>query len=82
MAETRKGVLTPEQELVLDKVLAFNNKLAESLDGPAIQLIDNQGLELLKQKLLVKYPDAEELLYQIVDVLMAGISELATEPVE
>lgn len=81
MAESRKGILTPEQEVTLEKVLKFNNKLAEVIDGPAIQLIDNQGLERAKAKILEKNPEAEELLYEIVDILMDGIATLANEPV-
>lgn len=80
MAESRKGILTPEQEAILEKVLKFNNKLAEVIDGPAIQLIDNQGLERAKQKLLEKAPESEELLYEIVDILMDGIATLANDP--
>lgn len=80
MAESRKGILTPEQEAILEKVLKFNNKLAEVIDGPAIQLIDNQGLERAKAKLLEKAPESEELLYEIVDILMDGIATLANDP--
>ena len=80
MAETRKGVLTPEQEQLLDDILKFNNKLAETFDGPAIKVVDNQGIERLKAKLLEKYPGADEILYQIVDVLFEGLKELVKEP--
>ena len=80
MAETRKGVFTPEQEKVLDDVLKFNNKLLETVDGPAISLIDNQGLDRLKAQLIAKYPGSEEILFQIIDLLMAGLAELVKEP--
>ena len=72
----RKGVLTPDQEKILDEVLVFNNKLLETVDGPAITLIDNQGLERLKNQLIEKYPGSEEILYQIIDLLFAGLSEI------
>lgn len=78
--EPRKGILTPEQEETLEKVLKFNSKLAEVIDGPAIKLIDNQGIERVKAKLLENHPEAEESLYEIVDMLMAGIEEIVKEP--
>ena len=42
--EERKGLFTPEQEKKLDDLIKFNNPILESIDGPAIQLLDNQGL--------------------------------------
>lgn len=69
----RKGILTPEQEKTLDRVIVFNNKIAEAADGTAIKLIDNQGLERLKNKLNEKYPEALPIVYEIVDVLFEEI---------
>jgi len=81
--ETRKGILTPEQEKTLEGLVKLNNKIAESLDGPAITLIDNQLIERLKAKLEVKYPGATvEFVYPIVDVLFDSLAVLADEKAE
>ena len=77
--EERKGILTPEQEKILDKVLVLNNKAAEALDGTAISLIDNQLIERLKIKLIDIHPDALEITYQMVDLIFAGIEQLTEE---
>ena len=74
--EERKGFLTPEQEDLLDDLLVLNNKIAESLDGIGIKLIDNQLLEALKTKLVEKYPDSLPLVYEIVDALLSGLELL------
>ena len=76
MTDTRKGILTPEQESKLDDLVKFNSVLAESIDGLAIQLIDNQGIEKLKAQLIEKYPGALEIVYAIVDALFEGIGQI------
>lgn len=79
MAEERKGILTPEQEKILDDVMQFKG-VAEKIDGLAIQVIDNQGLERLKQQMEEKYPGcSEEYVYPVVDSLMAIVAELAPQ---
>ena len=82
MADERIGVLTPEQEAILDKLLKFNNNLAESLDGPAISLIDNQGIERLLDKIDEKNPDVRPIVLQIVDLLFSGLGQLIPEEEE
>jgi hypothetical protein len=74
--EERKGFLTPEQEVVLDGLIKWNNALAEKLDGAGIRLIDNQGLEKLKATLAEKHPEAIPVVYQIIDTLFEGLSEI------
>jgi len=69
MSEERKGILTPEQEQQLDDLLDLNG-VYEMLDGPAIRLADNQGIELLKQKLPEEYLP---ILYEIVDELFKAL---------
>lgn len=77
--EERKGVLTPEQEKTLDDLVQLSG-IAESLDGLAISLIDNQGIELLKGKLEEKYPGAvSEFVYPIIDAIFAGLETIAKE---
>jgi hypothetical protein len=75
--ETRKGFLTPDQEKILDELIKFNNKVAERLDGPAIQLMDNQGLERIKSDLEEKYPGSVELVYQVVDGIFEALKEIS-----
>ena len=81
MSETqeRKGFLTPEQEKVLDGLLKFNNKIAESVDGLAIQLIDNQGLERLKAKIEALHPGAVALVYEVVDELFNALEKIQNQ---
>jgi hypothetical protein len=73
MTDTRKGFLTPEQEKKVDDLVVLQSKLAEALDGPAIALADNQGLERLKVKLVEKWPEALPIMYEIVDAIFDAI---------
>ena len=59
MAIERKGAFTPKQEKFIDEVIVLKGA-AEMLDGPAIQLADNVGLEAAKNALLKKYPNITE----------------------
>jgi hypothetical protein len=72
--EERKGILTPEQEQLLDKLLVWKKKAGETFDGPAIQLIDNQAIERLKAKL---QPEQIAVVYEIVNILFEGLAALA-----
>ncbi len=73
----RKGILTPEQEKTLDGLLVLNNKAAEAVDGLAISLIDNQGIERLKEKMEANYPGAlEEYVYPIIDAIFDGLEKI------
>jgi len=69
MEDTRKGFLTPEQEKQVDDLIQETG-IIEALDGPAISLIDNQGLERLKGAIVEKYPDALSLVYEVVDAIL------------
>lgn len=71
--DTRKGFLTPEQEKKVDDLAVFQNKFAEALDGPAISMADNQGLERLKPAIIEKYPDALPMIYEIIDAIFDAI---------
>jgi len=70
----RKGFFTPEQEKKLDYAIKLKGA-AEALDGPVIQLTDDQGLERLKAKLEEKFPGASEFVYEIIDVIMELLPE-------
>jgi len=75
--DERKGVLTKEQEKILDELLKFNNKIAESVDGLAISLIDNQLLERLQEMAEKKFPGvSEEFIFPIVDAIVAGLQQI------
>jgi len=77
MAE-RKGVMTADQEKILDNLIEFDNKIVEAADGLAITLIDNKGIEILKDKLEAKYPGAsEEFVYPIIDAIFEGLKSIA-----
>ena len=45
----RKGFLTPEQEQQIDNLIELSG-IYEAMDGVAIRLADNLGLEQLKKK--------------------------------
>ena len=66
--EERKGFFTPEQEEILDNLIELSG-IAEKLDGPVIRLADNRGLEVLKNKIAEKYPDAIPVIFEIIDAL-------------
>lgn len=75
MSETRKGVLTPEQEKILDDLVKLKG-IAEALDGPAITIIDNQGIE----RLLEKVPaETKEIIYQVVDMIFKGLETISSQ---
>lgn len=74
MSDERKGFLTPEQEKKLDSLVKLSG-IAEALDGPAISLADNQGLERLKGQIVEKYPDALNLIYEVVDTIINALPE-------
>lgn len=71
--EERKGFLTPEQEKVLDELIELKG-IAEALDGPAISLIDNQGLERLKEKLPV---ETLPVVYEVIDEIFKALEIIA-----
>ena len=73
--EERKGFLTPEQEKIVDDLIELKG-IAEALDGTAVKLLDNQGLEILKKKLVEKYPEALEIVYEIIDTLFAALAAI------
>jgi hypothetical protein len=77
MEDTRKGFLTPEQEKITDELIELNG-IAEMLDGTAISLADNQGLERLKGTLVEKFGD-EVLpsIYEIVDAIFIPLKLIA-----
>ena len=75
--DTRKGVLTPDQEKKLDDILKFDNKIAEGVDGIVIKLVDNQAIEMLKAQAIEKFgEDVLETIYEIVDVIFEGLDAI------
>ena len=70
--EERIGFLTPEQEKKLDELIELKG-ISEALDGPAIKISDNVGLQKLKEKLLASQPDILPIIYQIVDEIFSAL---------
>ena len=70
--EERIGFLTPEQEKKLDELIELKG-ISEALDGPAIKIADNVGLQKLKEKLLASQPDILPIIYQIVDEIFSAL---------
>ena len=68
----RKGAMTPEQEAILDKIIKLKG-IAEALDGPAISIIDNQGIDRLLAKAT---PEVKDIVYQVVDMIFLGLSSI------
>lgn len=69
----RKGAFTPEQEKQLDDLVQLSG-IAEAIDGPAISLADNQGIERLLDIAEEKYPGVrEEIIYPLVDAIMLAL---------
>lgn len=69
----RKGVFTPKQEKLLDKLYKGKGVL-ELLDGVAIRKIDNIVIEKIKKKIP---PATMEHVYEIVDEIMGALEALA-----
>jgi hypothetical protein len=70
--EERIGFLTPEQEKKLDQLIELKG-ISEALDGPAIKIADNVGLQKLKEKLLASQPDILPIIFQIIDEIFAPL---------
>jgi len=73
--EDRKGFLTPEQEEKLDRVIELKG-IYEAMDGPAIRIADNKGLEALKKKIVEQYPAVLPIVYEVVDAIMEVIPDV------
>lgn len=71
MSDTRKGVFTPEQEEVLEK-LYKGKGLLEAVDGAIIRTVDNVLIEKLKKNIPQEYLPT---LYEIIDEIMNAISK-------
>jgi len=74
MEDTRKGFLTPDQEKKLDTLIELKG-IYEAIDGPAIKISDNVGLEKLKAKLISESPDILPIVYQVIDEIMAALPD-------
>lgn len=71
--EERKGFLTPAQEKKIDDLLELKG-IAESLDGMAIRLADNQVLEKLKKKLP---SEVLPVVYEVIDEIFNALPEVS-----
>ncbi len=69
--EDRKGFLLPEQEQFLDDIIVLSG-VYEAMDGVAIRLADNVGLEKLKTKVPAEVlPLVYNVLDQVFEALMS-----------
>ena len=64
---TRKGILTPEQEVKIDEKLKFKNPVLELVDGPIVRTVDNILLAKLFAKLEEKYPGVTDTVTEVID---------------
>lgn len=75
MSEVRKGVFTPEQEELLDKLYVAKG-ITEAMDGVTIKMVDNILIEKLKAKIPVEFLPT---VYQIIDEIMNGLATTVVE---
>jgi len=73
--EERKGILTKEQEEILDKLIK-NSGLVEAVDGVAIKMIDNIAIEKLKAKIPAEYLPV---VYQLIDEIFVTLAQTVNE---
>lgn len=71
--EERKGFLTPDQEKKLDELIELKG-IYETMDGTAIKLLDNMGLDKLKEKIPA---DVLPVVYEIIDEIFDSLVSLA-----
>lgn len=75
MSEERKGFLTEDQEAKLDSLIELKGVM-EALDGPAIKIADNQGLQKLKEKIEKDYPGVIPYVYEVIDTIFEVIPDV------
>ena len=68
-----KGLFTAEQEKQLDAFIKFGNPVLEAIDGPAISLIDNQGLERAIAGIRENKPELWSIYCQVRDMVFAAL---------
>lgn len=73
--DNRKGFFTKEQEKQLDKLIELKG-IAETVDGIAIRIADNAGLENLKSKIP---EDMLPIIYEVIDEIMNALSTIKKE---
>lgn len=76
MANERKGILTEDQEKLLDELIKLKG-IPEKLDGLAIRLIDNKAIPILLKSL----PDpVKEIIFDVIDMIFDTLQELTEKP--
>jgi putative heme degradation protein len=75
----RKGALTPEQEKTLEKLIVLKNKALEAVDGTIVTIVDNLAIEAILDAADKKNPEIREYVYQVVDVIFAGLEAMMEE---
>lgn len=77
--DERKGALTPEQEKTLEKLIVLKNKALEAVDGTIITIVDNLAIEAILDAADKKNPEIRGYVYQVVDVIFAGLEAMIEE---
>lgn len=70
--EDRKGVLTKEQEQILDDLIKLRG-IPEALDGVVIRIIDDKAIERLIAPLK---SETKQLVYEVIDTIFEGLKAL------
>ena len=76
--DDRLGFLTPDEEKKADTYLKLKG-LWEAVDGPAIKIADNQGLQVLKVKFLADKPDVIAIVYEVIDAIFSILPDIPEE---
>lgn len=79
--DERKGALTPEQEKTLEKLIVLKNKALEAVDGTIVTIVDNLAIEAILDAADKKNPEIRGYVYQVVDVIFAGLEAMIDEKV-
>lgn len=77
--DERKGALTPEQEKTLEKLIVLKNKALEAVDGTIVTIVDNLAIEAILDAADKKNPEIRGYVYQVVDVIFAGLEAMIEE---
>lgn len=79
--DDRLGFLTPDQHKKTDTYIKLKG-IWEAIDGPAIKMIDDRGLQLLKEKFLSDKPDVLQLVYEVIDAVFAILPDVPDEVIK
>lgn len=79
--DDRLGFLTPDQQKKTDTYIKLKG-IWEAIDGTAIKMIDDRGLQLLKEKFLSDKPDVLQLVYEVIDAIFTILPDVPDEVIK